>query len=174
MLVDMVAADGQIYDKIIQQLPAMNYNKLESMRKVGLGEIEFELLFDPSLAARKLLALPPTMQRKLYHEPVQIVKVVGDKKVVEEKRIQKMSRAELAQIIDEDTNTVRSVEEQLNYVKPPTATRTAQRYEIVGDRVRVLAKTEFTLQQLIEIVERMTGKSMAELESELKKKQVAR
>lgn len=169
----MVDANPNVFDEIVAADARFNYNMLESMRKVGKGELYCELLFDPSMAARKLLPLPAAQQKKLYNEPIKIVKVVGEKKVVEEKPLNKMSRAELNQVIDEDKHRARTVEEQIAYVKPPTPSRRAERYEIIGDRLKVLAETEFTAQQLREILERMDKKSLESLPGKIRGNQLA-
>lgn len=169
----MVDANPNVFDEIVAADTRFNYNMLESMRKVGKGELYCELLFDPSMAARKLLPLPAAQQKKLYNEPIKIVKVVGEKKVVEEKPLNKMSRAELNQVIDEDKHRARTVEEQIAYVKPPTPSRRAERYEIIGDRLKVLAETEFTAQQLREILERMDKKSLESLPGKIRGNQLA-
>lgn len=167
-LAALVDANPNVFDEIVAADARFNYNMLESMRKVGKGELYCELLFDPSLAARKLLPLPAAQQKKLYNEPIKIVKVVGDKKVVEEKALNKMSRAELNQVIDEDKHRARTVEEQIAYVKPPSTSRRAERYEIIGDRLKVLAETEFTAEQLRVILARMDGKALESLPAAMK------
>lgn len=167
-LASMVDTDPAVFDKIVAADPRFNYNMLESMRKVGKGELYCELLFDPSVAARKLLALPPAQQKQLYTAPTPIVKIDGSKKIVEHKLFTKMSRAQQNQVIDSDTGHVRTVEEQIAYVAPPAPAKRAERYQIFGNRLRVLAETEFTTDQLRGILERMEADGIKTLESTMK------
>lgn len=174
MLVRMVEADAEIYDKIIAAEPLFNYNKLESMRKAGTGEYYYDLIFDDSVAARRLLALPPAQQKKLYTSPVKIVKVVGEKKIVEEKLFTKMSRAEQNQVVDPDTNHVRTVEEQIAYVKPPAPSRLGQRHHIAddGSGIEFLAKSFYTVSQLEEILSQAKQKALRSLPGAVKSNQL--
>lgn len=150
-----VSVNPNIFDEIIRIDSRFNYNMLESMRKVGAGELYCELLFDPSLAARRLLTLPPQQQRHLYNEPVRVVKLVGDKKVVEEKYVRNMSQHELTMVIDKDKGRARTVEEQLAFVKPAPNPKSAQRYEFRDGKLIVPGHTEFTMSQLEDILNRM-------------------
>lgn len=171
-LAKMVDADPDVFDKIVAADSRFNYNMLESMRKVGKGELYCELLFDPSLAARKLLPLPPAQQKKLYNEPIQVVKLVAGKQVVESKALNKLSRHELTLVIDEDKGRARTIEEQIAFVQPPAPSKRAERYQIVGDRLKVLAETEFTAEQLRTILERMDKAAVSTLQQSMKKNQV--
>jgi hypothetical protein len=169
----MADANPGVFDEIVTAEKRFNYNMLESMRRVGAGELYVELLFDSSMAARRLLPLARGQQEKLYNDPVKIVKLIGGKRVIEEKPIQKMSRHELNLVIDDDKRRARTVEEQIAFVQPPPPARRAERYEIVDGVLKVLANTEFTGEQLRQILERMTAHSVAGLEKTLKKNQVA-
>lgn len=171
-LAKMVDANPNVFDEIVAADQRFNYNMLESMRKVGKGELYCELLFDPSMAARKLLPLPAPQQKKLYNEPVKVVRVVAGKNVVEEKLLNKMSRAELNQVIDDDKKRARTVEEQIAYVKPPPPTRRAERYEIKDGRIKVMAETEFTLEQWRAILERAEKEALSTLPQSIRANQL--
>ena len=160
----MFDANPNVFDEIIAADSRFNYNMLESMRKVGKGELFCELLFDPSMHARKLLPLPFAQQKKLYNEPVKVVRNINGKNTVEEKPLQKLSRHELTLVIDEEKGRARTVEEQIAFVAPPSPARRAERYEIKeSGNVVVLAQSEFTPSQLQEIADRAKAKAMKTL-----------
>lgn len=155
-------ANERIFDEIIALDSRFNYNMLESMRKVGKSELYEELLFDPSHNARRLLTFPPKQQQEIYTKPIKIVKQVGGKNVVEEKAFQKLSKHECALVLDESKKRVRTVEEQIGFIKTPAPLR-AERYEIHGDKLVVLAKTEFSMTALEDILSRMKSKEIQKL-----------
>ena len=155
-------ANERIFDEIIALDSRFNYNMLESMRKVGKSELYEELLFDPSHNARRLLTFPPKQQQEIYTKPIKIVKQVGGKNVVEEKAFQKLSKHECALVLDDSKKRVRTVEEQIGFIKTPAPLR-AERYEIHGDKLVVLAKTEFSMTALEDILSRMKSKEIQKL-----------
>ena len=146
---------------------------LESMRKVGRGELYSGLLFDSSFAARKLLSLPPSQQRSAYNEPIEVVKHVDGKNIIEEKRLQTLSRAEANQVFDDENGRIRSSSEQLKYLKPEIIpARRAQQWDIIGDHVVVNARTEFNLSQILQIAELMKAAAFKSLPTAVKNNQL--
>jgi len=160
----MFDSNPDVCDDIVKSDSRFSYNMLASMLKVGQGTLYCELLFDPSLAARKLLPLPISQQKKLYNEPVKVVRNIGGKNTVEEKPLNKLSRHELTLVIDEEKGRARTVEEQIAFVAPPAPSRRAERYEIKDNgNVIVLAQSEFTASQLQDIADRAKEKAIKSL-----------
>jgi hypothetical protein len=174
MLVQMVEANPKVYDEIVKANPRLTYNFLANLERVGRGQLYFGLLCDSSPGARKLFALPPSQQKAIYENPVRVVTAVDGKHVVTEKPIQQLSRHEANLLID-DSGHVRTVDEQIKFVSAPSPIKTArraQRYEISGDRLKVMEETEFDIPTLEEILERMKSKSLKGLEGSMKRNQV--
>ncbi len=173
MLVAMVDANPKIYDEIVKADPRISHNLLGNLERVGRGQTYGALLFDSSPGARKLLALPISQQKELYEKPVSIVRWANGKSIVEQKSIQQLSRQEANLLID-DGDRVRSIEEQIKYVNPAPAkvSHRAHRYEIKDGKLRVFPETEFTMTELEEIITRMKAKSIESLEVGMKSGQI--
>jgi len=165
ILVSLVDKNPRVFAEIISKDTSIPYNLLGNLERVGRGQLYSALLYDSSPGARKLLALPPSQQRECYENPVKIVKMVGSKKVVEEKPIQQLSRHEANLLVDE-SGKLRSVEEQIKQLAQPqvTSSRKAERYEIKenGD-VLVLSGSLFTPSQWEEIGKRAKDKAIKSL-----------
>lgn len=164
ILVYLVDRNDKTFEELVKADPSISYNLLGNLERVGRGQIYAALLFDSSPGARKLLTLPTSQQKKLYDEPVKIVRVVDGKNIVEEKPIQQLSRHEANLLVD-DAGHARTVEEQIKHIStPPTpSSKRAARYEIIGDRLRVLADTEFSMSNLEDILKRMKQKAIESL-----------
>jgi hypothetical protein len=172
----MVEANPMVFDELIAADRRFTFNMLESMRRVGAGEMYVDLLFDSSAAARRLLPLPRPVQEKLYNDLLPAVKHVGDKFVVENRALKSLSSSELSQVIDYDRRRARTVEEQIAHIKslPAPEGKVARRYTLSedGSVVHILAQTDFTIKDLLEVVEEMKRRALATLEPAVKKNQV--
>lgn len=121
----------------------------------------FELLFDNSPAARKMIGFPESQQRELYEKPINVVSVINGKPTVETKRVQQLSHTETKTIFAPDH--VRTIDEQIEFIKSDrkesSPAKRAQRWKIEGDKITILANTVWTLSEF----EAWSKKILAEL-----------
>lgn len=175
-----LAATNAVNPNILQELmtvePRFKYNQLASLLMVGRGELLLDLLYDDSTGARKLLAMPVEIQRKLYkdQEPIMVARIIGGKTVVEPKVYKRLSPQEQNLVIDQDNKRLRTVEEQIPNITPARPARIAVRYKIIGEgeRLHVLAETEFERERLREILENMDALAVKALPESMKSNQL--
>jgi hypothetical protein len=168
----MVNADPDTFEKIIAIEPRFHINALAAMWRVGVGQMAVELLFDPSEGARRLLRLPAPQQKKLYNEPIPVVRMVAGKRIVEAKPLRKLSREELKQVIDEKEGRARTVEEQIARIKEPKLAKPANRYKVMGTFVRFMAETDVDAETLRKLAAECEANALKSLSTDMKKNQI--
>jgi hypothetical protein len=157
--------DARIYEKIMEQHPNIPLHLLVTLEKVGRGVIYFELLFDSSPGARRLLAMPYSQQKKYYEQPIKIVEIRDGKKVEIEMPIHQLSSKQVN--IAFSATDYREPKEQAKIVQAPIIRRVepAQRYEILDDGTFIVhfSETSFSPSQLQDIYERVKEKAVRSL-----------
>lgn len=173
LLIEMEAEEPTAMTIISKKIPVLSIDRLEMFKRIGNGELNPMLLADPSPGAMKLLEMPRKVQDKYLSSPIEIAVVLGDQVRVERKPLQQLTRPE-ADIVFNATR-MRSPEEQVEMLRNRMASKQYKfkpRYIIDGEKITFLARSTFTVQQLMEVIGRVPKPDASQLESALKSNQI--
>jgi len=78
IMVELVDADPHVYDYIIKQCPSMTPGMLNTLERIGRGQIIPALAMDNSPGSRKLKSLPISLQQRFETEPIPLIVMRND------------------------------------------------------------------------------------------------
>jgi hypothetical protein len=78
IMVELVDADPHVYDYIVQQCPSMTPGMLNTLERIGRGQILPALAMDNSPGSRKLKSLPISLQQRFETEPIPLIVMRND------------------------------------------------------------------------------------------------
>lgn len=174
LLVEMLDENEDAFEILVAQKVA-TLPMLESLERVGRGQLDPALLTDVSPAAQRAIAkaLPPQAQKQLLtgFVPVAVQDNGGFK--VEQMRMADLSQHQAARVIGD--GVIRTVEAQCEIIKEQLATRAAHslRYELRDGRIIFHEDTVFTWRELIELADKIKPRA-SDIEADIKRSQVAR
>lgn len=110
LLVKIVEADPEAFEKIYAGNPHLTTEILLSFERMGRGEIYPYLLVDGSPGARKLVGLPYASQVKLYNGTVEVVSKNADGFLTRRVKVRDLNSVQASRVFD--SNRIRSPSEQ--------------------------------------------------------------
>jgi hypothetical protein len=78
IMVELVDADPHVYDYITKQCPSMTPGMLNTLERIGRGQIIPALAMDNSPGSRKLKSLPISLQQRFETEPIPLIVMRND------------------------------------------------------------------------------------------------
>ena len=78
IMVELVDADPHVYDYITKQCPSMTPGMLNTLERIGRGQIIPALAMDNSPGSRKLKSLPISLQHRFETEPIPLIVMRND------------------------------------------------------------------------------------------------
>lgn len=172
LLVEMLEENEDTFELLVTQKVA-SLPMLESLERVGRGQLDPLLLTDTSPAAQRAIsqAIPPKDQKRLLTGliPVAIQDNGGIR--IEQRRMDELNTWQAAQAIGD--GKIRTAEEQIDVVRERIEARAARslRYEIRGDRVIFHEESSYTWKELEEIAAKIKPQAR-DIEAEIKRKQI--
>jgi hypothetical protein len=163
LVVEFVNATPDWINKIIPHIRRQGYgptrHELLRLEKLGRGEILFEVMMGSEIGFHYLERISPSLQKKFLAEPLQLALVNDGKTVIYRLEVNQLSKTQCEQLFAPD-RTVRSIEQQVEYLK--TIKREAARplFEARGDDVlcpRAFKVNKREVPRLIEELKKIAG-----------------
>lgn len=161
ILCEMLDEDSDTFEHILESNRGVTLRFLESLERIGRGQLEPLLLTDPSPAAQRAVAqaLPMEDQKQLTSGFVPVaVKDNGGVKVVQ-KQMSEITAQEAARVIG--SGTIRTADEQIEMLKQADAAQAASkmRYAIKGDKIHFYTGADFTYSELLTLLTKIEPKA---------------
>jgi hypothetical protein len=160
IMVELVDADPHVYDYIVQQCPSMTPGMLNTLERIGRGQILPALAMDNSPGSRKLKSLPISLQQRFETEPIPLIVMRNDEPDVLLVKREDMTAAQANQAFrngrlsteGEQRAWIEDYKMKANTAKP--AGSEAASWEIRG-KVLVVGNVRFSQKQLLSFAAQM-------------------
>lgn len=172
-LVAMMDEREDAFEVILSKCEWVTLPFLEALERVGRGRLDPFFLLDQSPISGRVVSEGLTIKDqkaiKSGYLPV-AVKVAGGVKI-ENLKLEEINFNQAQLVIGE--GRIRSANEQIEIIKARESARAARalRYEIIGNHVRFYADSEFTWEELEQVIDQIKPKPI-DIESSIKERQI--
>ncbi len=175
LLVEMLDENENTFELLISQKLA-NLPMLETLERVGRGQLDPALLTDVSYAAQRAIsqALPAKDQKRILTGYIPVaVKDNGGGFRIEQKRAGDLTAREAVVAIGD--GTIRQPDAQIELQKQKDMDRQARsyRYEIRNDRIIFHQEASFTWAELTELAEKIKPKAV-DIQASIQQRRIAK